>query len=89
MQQCRLPGNVSKSNYNRLLPAYNINIWQPETVTVTAADLFRHGELFSATLRQTEDLAEYDIVTKTVEMVDTLWRRDQELQSRFGLKLAF
>lgn len=56
---------------------------------MTAADLFRHGELFSATLRQTEDLAEYDIVTKTVEMVDTLWRRDQELQSRFGLKLAF
>ena len=58
-------------------------------MTVTAADLFRHGELFSAALRQTEDLAEYDIVTKTVEMVDTLWRRDQELQSRFGLKLAF
>lgn len=53
------------------------------------ADLFRHGELFSAALRQTEDLSEYDIVTKTVEMVDTLWRRDQELQSRFGLKLAF
>ena len=84
VQQCRLPGNVS--HYNRLLPAYNINIWPPETVT---ADLFRHGELFSAALRQTEDLSEYDIVTKTVEMVDTLWRRDQELQSRFGLKLAF
>jgi len=45
-------------------------------------------EVFTVELKHKVDQSEYDIVTKSVEMVDKLWRQDQELQSRFGVKLT-
>ena len=44
--------------------------------------------MFTVELKHRVDQSEYDIVTKSVEMVDKLWRQDQELQSRFGVKLT-
>merc|ERR1712048_776761 len=45
-------------------------------------------EVFTVELKHRVDQSEYDIVTESVEMVDKLWRQDQELQSRFGVKLT-
>ena len=39
-------------------------------------------------MKQTEEMDEFDIVTKSIDTVDKLWRRDMELQSRHGVKLS-
>jgi len=43
---------------------------------------------FSVVLKQAADDSEHDIVTKSVETVDKLWKMDLELQSRLGVKLT-
>jgi len=41
---------------------------------------------WSVKCRQFKEDAEADIVERTVEAVDTLWKLDQEQQQKFGIK---
>jgi len=43
---------------------------------------------FKVVMKQVPDDSEHDIVTKSVETVDKLWKMDLELQSRYGVKLT-
>merc|ERR1712013_476845 len=44
--------------------------------------------VFSIVYKQSPDDSEHDIVTKSIETVDKLWKMDLELQSRFGVKFT-
>jgi len=48
----------------------------------------RHANTFRTVLKEAVDESEHDIVTRSVEAVDKLWKMDMELQSRFGVKLT-
>lgn len=47
----------------------------------------RTGSLYTVTMRQSPDDSEEDIVTRSVEAVDALWIKEQELQAKLGVKL--
>ena len=42
--------------------------------------------LCSLSLMKAAEYDEYDIVTKTVEMVDKIWKKDQELWSNYFIE---
>jgi len=44
--------------------------------------------VFSIVYKQSPDDSEHDIVTKSIETVDKLWKIDLELQSKFGVKFT-
>ena len=44
--------------------------------------------MFSVLHKQSPEDSEHDIVTKSIETVDKLWKMDLELQSKFGIKLS-
>ena len=43
---------------------------------------------YEVTMKQTEEMDEFDIVTRSIDTVDKLWKRDMELQSRHGVRLS-
>jgi len=47
----------------------------------------RSGSIYTVSLRQSPDYDEEDIVTRSVEAVEGLWKLDMELQAKFGIKL--
>jgi len=46
------------------------------------------ASVFTIVAKQSPEDSEHDIVTKSIETVDRLWKMDLELQSRFGVKLT-
>jgi len=47
----------------------------------------RSGTIHTVVLKQSPDDSELDIVTRSVEAVDTLWERDIQLQAKLGIKI--
>jgi len=84
-------GTGLEVNFNIQLPGF-VQAGRAE-LDKTKADLNAsfvnqgRGE-FTVGLRQVGDISEHEIVTKSVEMVDAVWKQDQQLQSKLGVKLA-
>merc|ERR1712059_240514 len=47
----------------------------------------RSGSLYTVSLRQSPDYTEADIFDRSVEALNGLWKLEQELQAKFGIKL--
>jgi len=47
----------------------------------------RSGSIHTVILKQSPDDSELDIVTRSVEAIDTLWDRDIQLQTKLGIKV--
>jgi len=50
-------------------------------------DKGRSGTIYTVQLRQSPDYSEEDIITRSVDALDSLWKLDQEMQAKFGIKL--